>query len=122
MKSEKDFVSKEDLEKELKNFKAFALQRSMVDISVGMILATAFGKVIAAISSNLIMPLSGIFFDPDKESWRNYVWVITPSIKIETGAFFGSLIDFLLTALLLYILYIKLAKPILFPDDPPKTD
>ena len=113
----KELVSREDLENELKGFKKFAFQKSMIDVAVGVILAGAFQKIITAISNGVIMPLANAALSSTGDGWRNAVWKITPNVVIETGAFVGSFVDFLLTALLLYILYVKIATPLLYPED-----
>jgi large conductance mechanosensitive channel len=112
----RDMVTRNDLEIELNKFKQFAFAQNMVQVSVGMVLAGAFGKVVSAISNNLIMPLVQYVLSTTGEGWRAAVWKPIPSLTFEIGAFVGSFVDFLLTALVLYVLYVKIAKPILYPE------
>ena len=104
---ERNLISREELDQELANFKKFAFANSMVQVAVGMVLATAFGKVVSAISNNLIMPLVNYVISTTGEGWRTAVWKPIPSLTIEVGAFAGSFVDFLLTAIVLYIIYVK---------------
>ncbi|MEP6664335.1 MAG: large conductance mechanosensitive channel protein MscL [Verrucomicrobiota bacterium] len=45
----------------LKAFKTFALRGNVVDLAVGVITGTAFGKIVNSVVSDLIMPLLGPF-------------------------------------------------------------
>ncbi len=50
----------------LKEFREFAIQGSMVDMAVGIIIGAAFGTVIKSFVDDIIMPIiSGIFKIPD---------------------------------------------------------
>ena len=44
----------------LKEFKAFAMRGSVVDLSVGVIIGAAFGKIVASMTNDLIMPVIGL--------------------------------------------------------------
>ena len=79
----------------LKEFKEFAIRGNMVDMAIGVVIGAAFGKVVTAIID--------IFLTPIMESLP----------KLENGGtgFTGSLIsfcavlvEFLLTALLLFVI------------------
>ena len=40
-------------------FKAFSIKGNMVDLAIGVIIGTAFGKVISSLVSDIIMPPIG---------------------------------------------------------------
>jgi len=44
-----------------KDFKAFAMKGSVVDLAVGVIIGAAFGKIVTALVEDMIMPVVGIF-------------------------------------------------------------
>ncbi|MDH4022167.1 MAG: large conductance mechanosensitive channel protein MscL, partial [Gammaproteobacteria bacterium] len=44
----------------LKEFKAFAMRGSVVDLAVGVIIGAAFGKIVASMTNDLIMPVVGL--------------------------------------------------------------
>lgn len=44
----------------LKEFKAFAMRGSVVDLAVGVIIGAAFGKIVASVTNDLIMPVVGL--------------------------------------------------------------
>ena len=46
--------------KMLAEFKAFAMRGNVVDIAVGIIIGAAFGKIVASIVGDIIMPPLGL--------------------------------------------------------------
>lgn len=44
----------------LKEFKEFALKGSVMDLAVGVIIGAAFGKIVASVVDDLIMPVVGL--------------------------------------------------------------
>ena len=45
----------------MKDFKAFAMKGSVVDLAVGVIIGGAFGKIVTAMVDDVIMPVIGLF-------------------------------------------------------------
>ncbi len=45
----------------IKDFKAFAMKGSVIDLAVGVIIGGAFGKIVTAMVDDVLMPLVGIF-------------------------------------------------------------
>ena len=119
---ERNLLNKDDVEKEANKFKMFAFSKSMIQISVGVILANSFQKLIAAATGGIIMPCINGLLPMAEGGWRTATWKITQNVTIEIGSLLGSFVDFLLTALILYVLYVKIAKPLLYPDDPDDDD
>ena len=81
------------IKKLLKEFKEFALKGSVIDLAVGVIIGAAFGKVVTAVIDIFLQPL------------------LDSLPKLETGgtgfagsllSFLGVLVEFLLTALVLF--------------------
>lgn len=46
----------------MKEFREFAVKGSVVDLAVGVIIGTAFGKIVDSLVSDIIMPLVGLIF------------------------------------------------------------
>lgn len=59
----------------LEEFKNFALEGNVVDLAVGVIIGTAFGKIVDSLVEHLIMPLVGLRVPGDAGDlgWK---WVI----------------------------------------------
>ena len=46
----------------LKEFKAFAMRGNVVDMAVGIIIGAAFGKIVASLTDDIIMPFVSVIF------------------------------------------------------------
>ena len=46
----------------IQEFKQFAIKGNVVDLAVGVIIGAAFGKIVDAVVSDLIMPVVGLVF------------------------------------------------------------
>jgi len=44
----------------LKEFKAFAMKGSVMDLAVGVIIGAAFGKIVASLVNDVLMPVLGL--------------------------------------------------------------
>ena len=44
-----------------KDFKAFAMKGSVIDLAVGVIIGGAFGKIVTAVVEDVLMPVVGVF-------------------------------------------------------------
>ncbi|MEE8808349.1 MAG: large conductance mechanosensitive channel protein MscL [Lactimicrobium sp.] len=81
-------------------FKAFALKGNVMDMAVGVIMASAFGTVVSSLTDNIINPIIGLLFQLDFSS----VAIKMGSVDLKIGAFISSVINFLLMALVLFIM------------------
>lgn len=100
--------------KMLKDFKEFALRGNVVDLAVGVIIGGAFGKIIASLVNDLLMPVIGVLLGGVNFSELKYV--ITPASgeiaesAILYGAFIQSIFDFLIIALSIFLFIRLLTK------------
>ncbi|WP_423999669.1 large-conductance mechanosensitive channel protein MscL [Maribacter sp. IgM3_T14_3] len=91
-----------------KEFKNFAVKGNMIDLAVGIIIGTAFNKVVSTIVSAIIMPPLSLLTDDVNLS--NKKWVLreaTGSIEevaIGYGALIESLIDFGIIAFTIFVM------------------
>jgi large conductance mechanosensitive channel len=88
----------------LSEFREFALKGNVVDLAVGVIIGVAFGKIVSALVENVLMPpigflLKGVDF---KDLAVNIGTSQTP-VLIKYGVFLQTLIDFLIVALVLFL-------------------
>jgi large conductance mechanosensitive channel len=86
----------------LKEFRQFALKGNMIDLAVAVVIGGAFGKVITALVEDLVMPLVSSALPGG--DWRAFT--VTP-LQIKLGHLLGALVDFLLIALVLFIVVVK---------------
>jgi large conductance mechanosensitive channel len=88
-------------------FMAFLNKYGIIGLAIAFIIGGAAGALVSALVSDILMPLI-TFFIPGG-GWREAVWMIGP-IQLSIGHFIGSLIDFLVIALVVYVLMKQLAK------------
>jgi large conductance mechanosensitive channel len=86
-----------------KEFKAFALKGNVVDLAVAVVIGGAFGKIVTALVTDLIMPLVGAILPG--EEWRNFT--ATP-LHLKVGDLLGAVVDFFIIALVLFLVVVKL--------------
>ncbi|MDO4618598.1 MAG: large conductance mechanosensitive channel protein MscL [Clostridia bacterium] len=79
----------------LKEFKEFVMRGNIFDMSVGVIMGGAFGKIVTALTNSVIMPFITIF--TGKANVSELFFTIGET-QIPYGAFLQAIIDFLLTA------------------------
>jgi large conductance mechanosensitive channel len=84
----------------VKEFKEFISKGNVVDLAVGVIIGSAFGKIVTSIVSDILMPLIGILIGGIDFS--------NLSIKIKDatvnyGMFIQNVIDFLIVAFCIFI-------------------
>ncbi len=96
----------------VEDFKKFAFKGNVLDLAVGVIIGGAFGKIVSGLVDFLIMPLVSLVMPSG--NWREVKWVLREAAKpedvvaIKYGAFAGSVLDFLVIALVLFIVVSKI--------------
>lgn len=86
-------------------FKSFAFKGNVIDLSVGVIIGIAFGKIISSLVDNIIMPVIGLILPGDKgyEGWAVHVG----DKVVPYGKFLGDIVYFLIVALALFLFVVK---------------
>jgi large conductance mechanosensitive channel len=84
------------------DFKSFALKGNVVDLAVAVVVGGAFGKIVSALVSDIIMPIVGALM-PSTE-WRT--WQAT-ALNLKIGDFLGAVVDFFIVALVLFLVVVK---------------
>lgn len=83
----------------IKEFKEFITRGNVIDLAVGVIMGSAFTKIVTALTQNIIMPLLTII--TGKVSVADLKGVIGVT-EIPYGLFLQAIIDFLLTAIAIF--------------------
>lgn len=105
----------------VKQFRDFLLQTNALALAIGVIIGSAVGKVVSSIVSDLLMPVIGLVI-PGGE-WRSIRIVLThnpdgtPANSMMLGSFLGSVVDFVIIALVIFLVTRMLLKPA--PASPP---
>ncbi|CCM10536.1 Large-conductance mechanosensitive channel [Cardinium endosymbiont cEper1 of Encarsia pergandiella] len=84
----------------IKEFKRFAFKGNVIDLSVGVIIGGAFGKMVTAVVEDLFMPMVHPLLAKADQHWSSIV--IGPGIKI--GHFAAALLNFFVISLVVFIL------------------
>jgi len=89
-------------------FKAFAMKGNVVDMAVGIIIGAAFGKIIASMVSDIIMPplgllIGGVNFTDLKLVMKAAVGE-NPAVTLNYGNFLQVVFDFLIIAFVVFMM------------------
>jgi len=95
----------------LREFKAFAMRGNVIDLAVGVIIGGAFGKIIASLVADIIMPpigllVGGVNFVDLK--WQMKPAMIVDGVKkaavtLNYGNFIQVTFDFLIVAFCIFL-------------------
>ena len=96
----------------LKGFKDFILRGNVIDLAVAVVIGAAFTALIAAITANLIEPILNALGGVDASGWGFYVNPDKPDTFINVGAIIAAFITFLITAAVVYFVFIAPMKAI----------
>lgn len=91
----------------ISEFKEFAMKGNMVDLAVGVIIGGAFGKIVSALVTNVLMPpigllLGGADFSNLAITLKPAVGEV-PAVMLKYGIFINTVIDFLIVAFVLFL-------------------
>ncbi len=98
----------------LAEFKEFVTRGNVLDMAVGVIIATAFGKITGSLVNDVLMPFLGWLIGDMDLTRLNLTLVqevldaegniVTPGVVIGIGTLLSAVIDFLLVALIVFIM------------------
>ncbi len=84
----------------IKEFKEFAVQGNVMDMAVGVIIGSAFGKIVSSLVDDIIMPLVGIL--TGGVDFKEGLIVELGNAKLNYGLFIQNIIDFLIIAFCIF--------------------
>ena len=97
----------------LDEFKTFAMRGNVLDMSVGIIIGGAFGKIVSSLVADVIMPpigmlVGGINFTEWKIILQNAVFeldqVVKPAVTLNIGNFIQAVFDFTIIAISIFLM------------------
>jgi large conductance mechanosensitive channel len=111
-------------------FKEFAMKGNVVDMAVGIVIGAAFGKIVSSLVGDVVMPPIGMAIGGVNFTQLAYPLGANPAgapVEVKYGAFLQTLFDFLIIALVLFIVIRainKLKKPAApaAPPAPPREE
>ena len=94
-------------------FKAFVMKGNVIDLAVAVVIGGAFGKIITAFVDGIVMPLV-TYVLPANIKWEE--WVLA---KFRVGAVLGATVNFLIIALVIFIVLIKFLGKFMKKEEAP---
>ena len=101
------------MKKMFKEFKDFVMRGNVLDMAVGVIIAGAFGKITTSLVNDIFMPFISYLFGARDMTALNLIVrpevlneageVVQAAIVIGFGTFLATIIDFLLIALVVFL-------------------
>ena len=102
------------MKKFAEEFKTFIMRGNVLDMAIGVVVATAFGKITTAIINNILMPFIAFLFGTRDMTALNIVVreaVVNAegveeaaAIVIGFGTFVAAIIDFILIAFVVFLI------------------
>ena len=95
-----------------KEFRDFIMRGNVLDLAVGVIIATAFGKITTSLVNDVFMPFIGWLIGDIDLSQLNLTLreaemagseVVREAVTIGIGTFLSTVIDFVLAALVIFL-------------------
>ncbi len=91
----------------IKEFKEFAIKGNVVDLAVGVIIGTAFGKIVSSLVADIIMPLIGMMVGgvnfTELKLKLNVPIEGMQGATINYGTFIQTVFDFAIVAFSIFI-------------------
>lgn len=116
----------------LKEFKEFALRGSLLDLAIGLVLGTAFGKIVTSLVNDILMPPVGLALG--RVNFTNLFVNLTradyPTLAaareaaaptINYGIFFNTVLDFAIVAFALFLVIREVNRLRRRGETPPST-
>ena len=88
-------------------FLEFLRDYSVIQLAIGVVIGNAVKELVSSLANNIIMPLVGIF--TPSGAWRDIAFSIAGS-EFKVGLLISSLIDFIIVALVVFLVAKKLLK------------
>ena len=122
----------------IKEFQAFAMRGNVVDMAVGIVIGTAFGKIVSSLVADVVMPPIGMLLG--KVDFSNLKIVLKKAtidaagkaaggVSINYGAFVSTVLDFVIIAAAIFMVIKamnsmkrKAEKAPTQPPPPPKQE
>lgn len=98
----------------LKEFKDFAMRGNVLDLAIAVIIGGAFGKIVASLVNDLLMPLIGLLMGG--VNFSDLAWTVGEA-SVRWGAFVQTIIDFIIIAFAIFLI-VRLANKMKKPEPP----
>ena len=83
----------------VREFREFAMKGNIVDLAVAVIIGGAYGKIVASLVEDIVMPAVGAIGRVD---FKDLMWQVGDA-KILYGKFIQTCVDFMIIALAIFV-------------------
>lgn len=92
----------------LGEFREFIMRGNVMDMAVGVIMATAFGKITTSLIDGIFMPLIGwLIGDTDLST---FTVMLSSNVELKVGVLITAIIDFILIGFIIFVVIKGLNK------------
>ena len=109
------------MKKFVQEFKEFITKGNVLDMAIGVIIGAAFKDIVTSLTDNIISPILGVFGGVD---FSEYKWIIGSKEVVDAatgaktvvensinyGSFITAVINFLIMALIIFLMVKAVAK------------
>jgi large conductance mechanosensitive channel len=85
----------------LKEFKDFVMRGNVLDLAVAVIIGGAFGKIVASLVNDILMPLIGVLLHG--VDFSTLAWTVGEA-SVNYGLFIQAIVDFLIVAFVIFLI------------------
>ncbi|MBP3657327.1 MAG: large conductance mechanosensitive channel protein MscL [Clostridia bacterium] len=118
------------MKKFFEEFKAFAMRGNVIDMAIGVVIGSAFGKITTSMVNDIFMPLLGIltggvnfgglFYALDGNTYASIEAAAEAGVgTLNYGVFIQNIVDFLLIALCMFLVVKFMNKMHKKPEEAP---
>ena len=105
-------------ENTLKEFKEFISKGNIVDMAVGVIIGSAFGKIVTSLVNDIFMPIIGVIIGGLDFSNLS---IKVGNSAIMYGSFIQNVVDFLIVAFFIFV-FVKIINNLFKKEEPKKEE
>lgn len=98
----------------IKEFKEFAVKGNVLDLAIGVVIGSAFGKIVTSLVKDIIMPLIGAL--TGGVNFTNLKFVIktahgdVAAVTLNYGMFIQNIVDFLIISFSIFLFIQLISK------------
>lgn len=90
----------------LKGFKDFVLRGNIIELSIAVVIGTAFTALVTAFTTNIVNPVIAAAGGVNAQGLGFSIWRDNPKTFVNFGAVITAFLTFLITAAVVYFIFV----------------
>ncbi|HEX9227622.1 MAG TPA: large conductance mechanosensitive channel protein MscL [Arthrobacter sp.] len=90
----------------LKGFKDFILRGNVIELSIAVVVGTAFTALVSAFTSNIVNPIIAAAGGVETKGLGFWIWPGNDKTFVNIGAVITAFVTFLITAAVVYFIFV----------------